>query len=96
MKYLGIKKKRIFYTFSIDNWEELYKRDPDILSKLESSAPNIGAFVARLDTPSNTFIVFVEYEKDLATERPYFSVDKMKEAITVLGFKTNLIDTTYE
>jgi len=49
---LAIKKKNRVVCFIIDNYDEMYDTDPDIITKLEIALAKNSAIPAKIDFPS--------------------------------------------
>lgn len=48
-----------YICFSIENYEEIYQRDPEALQKLESALANIGAIPGEVSEPKRVFCVSI-------------------------------------
>ena len=80
----GFKKLKT-YCFHISNFDELCEKDIEFSEKIEYCGLPLDAQLARLNTETGIFCVYIKYKKDPLVENPDFSVEKMTDILRNLG-----------
>lgn len=85
-KIFGSEGSDQMICFIVENYEEVYQHDKDVITKLEISLTEAGAIPAKIDFPSKLCCVTIT--------DPTVKPENIQQVLETLGFQAEIINPT--